>query len=63
MTQAEDRLCRIGQKKMVHIIHPILEGTLDANMVRRVVKKQEIIDQALDRPPEQLNLWSTRKTA
>jgi len=56
MNQAEDRLCRIGQRKMVHVIHLILGETLDANMVRRVVKKQEVIDQALDRPPEQLQL-------
>ncbi len=49
LTQAEDRLCRIGQKKMVHVIHLLLKGTLDANMCQKIVKKQEILDKMLDR--------------
>jgi SWI/SNF-related matrix-associated actin-dependent regulator 1 of chromatin subfamily A len=53
MKQAEDRLCRIGQKKMVHVIHPVLDGSLDANMVQKMLSKQEAIDRVLDRPPEQ----------
>jgi len=52
LSQAEDRLCRIGQKKMVHVIHLILGNTLDANMTRRVVEKQAIIDRALDTMPQ-----------
>ena len=54
--QAEDRLCRIGQKKMVHVIHLVLNGTLDANMSKRVIAKQNVIDKALDHLPEQLRL-------
>lgn len=48
LSQCEDRLCRIGQKKMVHVIHLILGNTLDANMVKKVVGKQIVIDKALD---------------
>jgi SWI/SNF-related matrix-associated actin-dependent regulator 1 of chromatin subfamily A len=53
MKQAEDRLCRRGQKKMVHVFHPVLNGSLDANMVQKMLSKQEAVDKVLDRPPEQ----------
>ena len=56
MSQAEDRLCRIGQKKMVHVIHLVLNSTLDVNMSQKVISKQNTIDKALDRLPEQLRL-------
>jgi SWI/SNF-related matrix-associated actin-dependent regulator 1 of chromatin subfamily A len=52
LTQAEDRLCRIGQKKMVHVIHLVLEGTLDINIVKRIIAKQNVVDKALNLPPE-----------
>ena len=52
MAQAEDRLCRIGQKKMVSVHHPVLDGSLDANMVKRMVAKQAVIDRVLDHLPE-----------
>ena len=52
LTQAEDRLCRIGQTKMVHVIHLILDGTLDVSIVKKVVAKQEVVDKALNREPE-----------
>ena len=52
LTQAEDRLCRIGQTKMVHVIHLVLDGTLDVNMCKRVVTKQNVVDKALNHPPE-----------
>jgi len=52
ISQCEDRHCRLGQKKMVHALHLILGGTLDANMVKKVVAKQEIIDRALDKMPK-----------
>lgn len=54
MSQAEDRLCRIGQKKMVHVIHPVLNGSLDANMVRITTLKQNVIDKMLDEIPEEM---------
>ena len=56
MSQAEDRLCRIGQRKMVHVIHLVLNNTLDENMSQKVIAKQNTIDKALDRLPEQLRL-------
>ena len=54
MSQAEDRLCRIGQMKMVHVIHPVLNGTIDANMVKMTTTKQNVIDKMLDEVPEEL---------
>ena len=54
LTQSEDRLCRIGQKKMVHVIHLVLNNTLDVNMSQKVIKKQDMIDKALDRIPEHI---------
>lgn len=52
MTQAEDRACRIGQKKMVHVIHLVLNNTLDVNMSKKVISKQNAIDKTLDVDPE-----------
>lgn len=52
MTQAEDRACRIGQKKMVHVIHLALNNTLDVNMSKKVIAKQDAIDKTLDRDPD-----------
>jgi len=49
MTQCEDRLCRIGQKKMVHVIHLTLKNTIEVNMMQKVLAKQKVIDAALDR--------------
>lgn len=56
LSQSEDRLCRIGQKKMVHVIHLALNSTLDVNMSQRVIKKQEMIDKALDHLPEHIRM-------
>ena len=44
MSQAEDRVDRIGQKNNVLIQHLVLEGSVDAMMAKRVVAKQKIID-------------------
>jgi SWI/SNF-related matrix-associated actin-dependent regulator 1 of chromatin subfamily A len=52
VTQCEDRLCRIGQKKMVHVIHLVLGGTMEVNMIHKLIKKQDVIDKALDKMPE-----------
>jgi SNF2 family DNA or RNA helicase len=52
LTQCEDRLCRIGQKKMVHVIHLVLRGTIEVNMVQKILAKQDVIDKALDRFPD-----------
>lgn len=53
VSQAEDRLARIGQKKMVHIIHLVLDGTIDVNMSKRIIAKQDVLDKVLNRHPEQ----------
>lgn len=50
ITQAEDRLSRIGQTLPVTIQHLCFDGSLDAAMAKRVLKKQDIIDAALDKP-------------
>jgi SNF2 family DNA or RNA helicase len=47
MTQAEDRLHRIGTRNCVSIHHLVLEGSLDAMMVRVLLKKQKILDAVL----------------
>lgn len=54
--QAEDRLCRYGQLKMVQVFHPVLDGSLDANMVKKMVEKQRIVDKALDHLPESVRM-------
>ena len=69
ITQAEDRLHRIGQTQAVLVQHLVLDGSLDATMARRLVDKQEIIDRALDRltaqepvlPSEEPATASTRR--
>lgn len=52
MSQAEDRLHRIGQQGSVLIQHLVLEGSLDAVMAQKIVAKQKVIDQALDTKTE-----------
>jgi hypothetical protein len=49
VSQAEDRIHRIGQKESVLIQHLVLEGSLDAVMAKRIIAKQEIIERALDK--------------
>ncbi len=48
VTQAEDRLHRIGQHDSVLVQHLVLEGSLDANIAQTMVEKQAVIDKALD---------------
>jgi SWI/SNF-related matrix-associated actin-dependent regulator of chromatin subfamily A-like protein 1 len=48
MNQAEDRCHRKGQKESVLVQHVLQDATLDAHLVRLVVTKQGVIDQALD---------------
>jgi hypothetical protein len=49
VSQAEDRLHRIGQKDCVLVQHLVLEESLDAHMAKVIVKKQEVIEKALDK--------------
>lgn len=49
ISQAEDRLHRIGQKDSVQIQHLVLQGSLDERMAQVIIEKQEIADKALDK--------------
>lgn len=49
VSQAEDRLHRIGQTESVNIVHLVLEDSIDAIMAQTIVSKQEVIDMALDK--------------
>lgn len=49
MRQMEDRLCRIGQKKSVLVLHFALQGSIDVNKIQALLEKEEIIEGALDR--------------
>jgi len=48
MAQAEDRCHRIGQEDSVLIQHLVLEGSLDAYMAKILIKKQAVLDAALN---------------
>lgn len=48
MTQCEDRLHRIGTRDSVHVQHLVLERSLDAMMVKVLIKKQKVLDAVLD---------------
>jgi SWI/SNF-related matrix-associated actin-dependent regulator of chromatin subfamily A-like protein 1 len=49
MNQCEDRCHRIGQVNSVLVHHLLLEGSLDVSKVQALIRKQEIIEGALDR--------------
>lgn len=48
LSQAEDRIHRIGQSDSVTVQHILLDKSIDATMVKKVIAKQEILDKALD---------------
>ena len=48
LTQAEDRTHRIGQKDSVLVQHLVLQDSLDARMVRTLIKKQKVVDKVVD---------------
>jgi SWI/SNF-related matrix-associated actin-dependent regulator 1 of chromatin subfamily A len=48
VTQAEDRTWRRGQKNAVNVQHLVFDGSLDALMAKKIVKKQEIFDAVVD---------------
>ena len=48
MSQAEDRVHRIGQSDSVLIQHVVVDGSIDATMAHTLVAKQTNIDAALD---------------
>ena len=49
LSQAEDRCHRIGQTGSVLVQHLVLEGSLDSVMAKKIVGKQRVIDEALDK--------------
>jgi len=51
ITQAEDRLHRIGQTGSVLVQHLVFDGSLDSKMAKTLVDKQAVIDSALDIEP------------
>jgi SWI/SNF-related matrix-associated actin-dependent regulator 1 of chromatin subfamily A len=53
VTQAEDREHRIGAVNPVLIQHLVLEGSLDARMVRVTIQKQNVIDRMFDKGAKQ----------
>jgi SWI/SNF-related matrix-associated actin-dependent regulator 1 of chromatin subfamily A len=48
MTQAEDRIHRIGTAGSVLIQHLVFADSIDARMAEAIVEKQNVIEQALD---------------
>ena len=48
VSQAEDRIHRIGQKESVLIRHLVIEGSIGATIMKRMIAKQDVIDKALD---------------
>lgn len=48
LLQAMDRIHRIGQRKPVRVIIPVVTGTVEALMIRKVAQKMEVIQQAVD---------------
>lgn len=52
MNQAEARCMRYGQKERVLAYYLVVEGSIDGNIVNKLIGKQEIIDKAIDFTPE-----------
>lgn len=46
--QDEDRCHRVGQVNSVLVQHLVFDESVDANMAKTIVSKQQIIDKALD---------------
>lgn len=47
LIQAEDRLHRLGQKKVVLIYHIVADGSLDARIVKALIQKQQVIEEVM----------------
>ena len=62
VSQAEDRIHRIGQRDSVIIQHLVLEGSIGATIMKRMVAKQDVIDKALDRCSPSQKEEATRPT-
>jgi SNF2 family DNA or RNA helicase len=60
-SQAEDRIHRIGQTLRVLIQYILLEDSLDANMINKIMEKLQIIDAALDKQHDARPAVATEK--
>lgn len=49
VSQAEDRCHRIGQTDSVLVQHLVFDGSIDATMAKMLVRKQAVLDAALDK--------------
>lgn len=54
MGQMSDRAHRIGQRDNVRVLYYVLPGTIDAHMISTWIRKEEILEQALDTEREML---------
>lgn len=50
MNQAEDRVHRIGQRNSVLVQHLVCNESIDARMIQILIRKQEILNAALNAP-------------
>jgi len=48
VSQAEDRLHRIGQVNAVNVQHLVVEGSMNVKIAHRLIQRQNMIDKAVD---------------
>lgn len=48
LTQSEDRCHRIGQSESVLVQHIVIDGSIDSNLAKRIISKQNVIDRAMN---------------
>lgn len=48
VSQAEDRCNRIGSKFTTHVMHIVLEGSIDSYIMKKVIEKQDVIERTVD---------------
>ena len=63
LTQAEDRLHRIGQRDTVLVQHIVLDNSLDADMVDKIICKQKVVAAVLQPRPKTSERKASNKIA
>jgi len=48
LMQMEGRPHRLGQRRSVNVVYPVIEGSIDSKMISTCVKKMDLADKALD---------------